>query len=335
MSQFFATKKMFANVIGVDNDNESLSYESWMAIPDSYKSAALFVNFYPAIKAAWESAKGAGVDEEDGVETALQYLEKNVDKIKTAPNRYTHNYIYAVAWNSICCLRRTKMAQLRPRFEVSNIVDGVDGEERDLHDTVLDYDTDVASIVEKKIAIDEFWGEIEELFIPRDKNGNLTDDSKVVIECRKYEKVITHLLNGESLSKARAKAMDADPDNPLLSVSVSRSDKERIIRNLRTKLEKYKEDILGTDLIPVTEEDLIPIPLRKRTKIGAEIYDHLRKTSKLTVEDAIRTFAITSNSYKKTMFDFMKAGEPIRAHWVNDGTDEQDVDYYYMVERKG
>ena len=331
MSQFFATKKMFANIIGIDNDNESLNYESWMAIPDSYKSAALFVNFYPAIKSAWESAKGDGVDEEDGIECVLQYFEKNVAKIKGAGNRYNHKYIYSVAWNSIGCLRRTKAAQLRPRFEVSNITDSSDGDERDLFDTIFDDDSDVALKVAMDAERDRFWKEIEDLFVPRDEAGNLTDDSAAVLKCRKYEKVINYLMNGERLGKARENVINENPDDPLLAVSVSRRDMERIIKDLRTKLEEYKEIFIGTNLVLATEEDLIPIPLRKAPKISTEIYNHLIKTSKLTVEDAIRTFAVTSDSYKKMMFKFKDAGAPIKAHWVNGGTEEQEVDYFYSV----
>ena len=331
MSQFFATKKMFANILGIDNDNESLSYESWMAIPDSYKSAALFVNFYPHVKAAWNSAKGDGVDEEDGIECVLQYLEKNVEKIKDNPNRYTSKYIYSVSWNSMGCLRRTKSAQLRPRFEVSNIAtDATDGE-FDLFDSVVDTNHNVEIDVVADAEKEEFWAEIEELFIPKDKDGNRTDDSKAVLKCHKYEKVIQYLLNGESLGKARDKVINENPDNPLLPVSVSRRDFERIIKDLRVKLKKYKEVFLGTDLIPATEEDLIPAPLRKKPKISAEIYAHLCKTSKLAVEDAIRTFAVTSDSYKDMMFKLQNSGEPIKAHWVDGGTEAQEVDYFYVV----
>lgn len=332
MSQFFATKKMFANIIGIDNDDESLSYESWMDIPDSYKSAALFVNFYPHIKAAWGSAKGDGVDEEDGIETALQYLEKNVEKIKANRNRYNGKYIYTVAWNSIGCLRRTKAAQLKPRFEVSNITEGRDKEELDLFDTIVDINHNVEIDVVADADREEFWATIEELFVPKDEKGNLTDDSKAVKKCHMYEKVIYYLLNGESLGKAREKVINENPDNPLLPVSVSRRDFERIIKDLRVKLEKYKEVFLGTDLIPATEEDLIPLPLRKRPKLSTEIYSHLRKTSKLGVEDAIRTFAVTSDSYKDMMFKLKNAGEPIKAHWVDGGTEVQDVDYFYMCD---
>lgn len=331
MSQFFATKTMFANIIGIDKA-ESLNYESWMSLPDSHKSAALFVNFYPAVKSAWESAKGDGVDEEDGVETALQYLEKNVNKIKGNPKRYTPNYIYTVAWNSIGCLRRTKIAQLRPRFEVSNITDGVDGEELDLFDTIpnVDYNIDYEFDAEKNFTVNAFWQEIEELFTPRDNKGNLTDDSEVVLECRKIEKVINNLLNGESICKARDKAIAENPDDLLLAVSVSRRDKERIIKELRVRLEKYKDELLGTNLIPATEEDLIPRPLRKEPKVGKAIYATLRKTSKMYVEDAIRTFAVTSDSVKKSLFTLKDSGEPIKAHWVDGGTDAQEVDYFYI-----
>ena len=331
MSQFFATKKMFANIIGVDNENESLSYESWMAIPDSYKSAALFVNFYPAIKAAWESAKGDGVDEEDGIECVLQYLEKNVEKIKKTKNKYTHNYIYAVAWNSMGCLRRVKKNQLRFKFECSNIVLGSsEDSEVDLFDTVSDPGIDVVKLMERE----RFWETIESLFIPKDSNGNLTEDSKIVLECRKYEKVINHLLNGDSLSKARDNVIAENPDNPLLSVSVSRKEKERIIEDLRKRLSSYKDTILGTDLVPATDEDLVPTPIRKKSYISEEIYAYLCKQSKLTTEEAIRLFAVTSDSFRTMMRKFYNVGRPIKAHWVKDDHERNGwaEDYYYVVD---
>ena len=138
-------------------------------------------------------------------------------------------------------------------------------------------------------------------------------------------------MNGERLGKARENVISENSNNPLLAVSVSRRDVERIVKELRVRLEKYKEIFMGTNLIPATEEDLIPIPLRKASKISTEIYNHLIKTSKLTVEDAIRTFAVTSDSYKKMMFKLKDAGAPIKAHWINGGTEAQEVDYFYSV----
>lgn len=332
MSQFFATKKMFANIIGIDNDNESLSYESWMSIPDSYKSAALFVNFYPHIKAAWNSAKGDGVDEEDGIECVLQYLEKNVEKIKDHPNRYTSTYIYAVSWNSMGCLRRTKSAQLRPRYECSNILGTSDDSEIDLFDTLIDSDYGMELDVVKNDMREQFWADIEALFVPVDKDGNPTDDSRIVNKCRKYEKVINNLLNGDSLGKARAKVIEENPNDPILPISVSIRDKERIIKDLQARLGKYKDVLLGTDLIPATEEDLIPIPVRKKPKQSHEIYAYIRRVTKLTVEDAIRIFAVTADSYNKMMQKFIAAGEPLVAHTVVGDNNKAVVDYYYVVE---
>lgn len=330
MSQFFATKKMFTNIIGFDNNDESLSFKSWMAIPDSYKSAALFVNFYPTIKAAWTSAKGDGVDEEDGIECVLQYLEKNVDRIKADQNKYNAKYIYAVAWNSIGCLRRIQGNQLRSRFESSNIVTGTSSEmEVDLFDTVADCQSEIMRDYERE----QFWEDIEALFIPKDEYGNPTEDSETVLECRKIEKVINHLLNGDGLSKARANVIEENPDDPLLTVSVSKKDKARIIADLREKLAHYRDTILGTDLVPATEEDIIPLPLRKGTRISIEIYEYLCKQSKLTTEEAIRLFAVTADSYQTMMRKFYNEGKPIKPHWVPDprARNGWSEDYYYVV----
>ena len=331
MSQFFATKKTFANIIGFDNTDESLSYESWMSLPDSYKSAALFVNFYPHVKAAWNSAKGPCVDEEDGIETVLQYLEKNVEKIKGNPNRYNSNYIYAVAWNSMSCLRRTYESQLRARFQCSNVVVTPEEGEIDLFDTIVDYDSDMEPLVTKQELYNDFWRTIETMFVPRDAEGNLTDDAETVLECRKYEKVINNLMNGDGLSKARAATMEENPDDPILPISVSRADAKRIIDELRIRLADYKEAILGTDLIPATKEDIIPIASRKPIKPIKEIYAYICKTTKLTVEDAIRLFAVTADGYNKIMQKLIAAGEPLMAHTVKGDNNKAVVDYYYVI----
>ena len=303
MSQFFATKKTFANIIGFDNTDESLSYESWMSLPDSYKSAALFVNFYPHVKAAWNSAKGPCVDEEDGIETVLQYLEKNVEKIKGNPNRYNSNYIYAVAWNSMSCLRRTYESQLRARFQCSNVVVTPEEGEIDLFDTIVDYDSDMEPLVTKQELYNDFWRTIETMFVPRDAEGNLTDDAETVLECRKYEKVINNLMNGDGLSKARAATMEENPDDPILPISVSRADAKRIIDELR----------------------------RKPIKPIKEIYAYICKTTKLTVEDAIRLFAVTADGYNKIMQKLIAAGEPLMAHTVKGDNNKAVVDYYCVI----
>jgi hypothetical protein len=228
-------------------------------------------------------------------------------------------------------LRRTHESQLRARFQCSNVVVTPEEGEIDLFDTIVDSNSDMECHVTKQGLYDEFWGTIEAMFIPKDAQGNPTDDAKAVLECRKYEKVINNLLNGDGLSKARAAAIEENPDDPLLSISVSRADAKRIVDELRIRLADYKEAILGTDLISATEEDIIPIASRKPSKPGKEIYAYIRKTNKLTVEDAIRLFAVTADGYNKIMQKLIAAGEPLMAHTVEGDNNKVVVDYYYVI----
>lgn len=100
-SEFYNTYLLYREYIGYKNE---LSYKRWMRLPDRFKAAALYVQFYDQITLAWYKVKTRWSIEEEGVEVINQYLIKNVDKIKADKTRFTPAYMYRVAWNCLYCL---------------------------------------------------------------------------------------------------------------------------------------------------------------------------------------------------------------------------------------
>ena len=193
-----------------------LSYEEWMEVPYSSKAAVLFVQFFDEITLAWYKTKSFFVEEELGVETMVQYLEKNVPVIEKDPKRFKSSYIYKVAYNCLYCISHDIKRDIQ-RFEseVSNIV--VCGEdELDLFDTVSKNES-----IESEINKKEFWSLIENMDL-------------------KTKKVIIHLLNGETLNKSTKRSPMYEVD-PLRDISVSVEEMEKIVAELKVKLAKFNE----------------------------------------------------------------------------------------------
>lgn len=155
----YSAKLMFRNYVGMDKD---ISYETWMNIPEESKAAALYVNFYDQITLAWYKAKSFYGDEEEAVETVMQYLMKNVSVIKENPNRYNSKYIYRVAYNCLYCICHDRLIdKARWENECSNIT-VQDGTELNLFDTVAD----TRDIFEKQEIAknrDDFWSILEDV----------------------------------------------------------------------------------------------------------------------------------------------------------------------------
>ena len=101
MSEFAVTKDLFVNYT---NYTKPLSYDEWMSCPDDHKAAVLYCQFYDTITLVWYKLVSYFVTEQDGVEEIIQYLDKNVTKIKEDSNRFTSSYIYKVAYNCLGCL---------------------------------------------------------------------------------------------------------------------------------------------------------------------------------------------------------------------------------------
>lgn len=244
MTNAFAdTKNLFREYTGY---TQPLSYEEWMAKPDDQKAVILYVQFYEQITLAWYKTKSFFVQEEDGVDTMVQYLMKNVPIIKENPNRFKASYIYQVAYNCLYCISHDiQRDKDRWALETSNIAGEYDnGVEIDLFDTIIDNCQDSEGNMTRKL----FWAVIEQM-------GPET------------EKVINYLLNGQSLGKATFRMSDpslkaswekktarekdqamlaytAGKSNyeldPLKDISVSAERAEEIIKELQEKLDAFK-----------------------------------------------------------------------------------------------
>lgn len=222
MSQntFAETRNLFTMYVGYVSP---LSFDEWKALPESHKSAALFVQYYDEITLAWYKLKSvySYIPDEDGVSCVCQYLQKNVSKILDDPKRFTSAYIYQVAYNCLYCITHDKTNLWeRNNTEVSNITYSDNGDELDLFDTVADTrSAEIAS--EEETYKKMFWQVIE--------------DSSL-----ETQKVVNYLLNGESLNKKRCNSADYKFD-ALRDVKVRADQVDGIIEELRDKLKMFKD----------------------------------------------------------------------------------------------
>lgn len=181
ITPFRATRNMFASYL----DNKlNYSYDEWMQLPEENQVAALYVCFYPQIILAWNKVHSLIGEEEEGVETIIQYLDKNVPILHEHPERYNRRYIYRVAYNCLYCIcHDRKIDKDRWALEMSNIQkDRIDGF-FDFFDIVgaPSDQTDYLELSER----DEFWKAIE----------SVSEDA-LDIACK--------LINNESLGRSKA-----------------------------------------------------------------------------------------------------------------------------------
>lgn len=137
--EFYTTRTIFREYVNAVSavSNEPLSYEDWIKLPSEYKSAALYVQFFDEIILAWYKCKTSYASDEEGVETIMQYLEKNVPTIVNNRRRYSPNYIYRVAFNCLYCICHDRVVdKKRAELEHSNIVITSEGEV-DVFDTLI------------------------------------------------------------------------------------------------------------------------------------------------------------------------------------------------------
>ena len=319
-NQFYETRTMFENFTGC-TANERLPYEVWMTFhrpnkdgedPNSKAAAALFVMFFDQITLAWNKARADFVSDEDAIECVLQYLQKNVDIIRANKSRYTANYIYRVAYNCMDCLRYIERDKFRSRLESSHLIE-TDDDTLDLYDTCPEeVDFDLESVKS------EMWKLLEN-------------------EDEKKTKVITHLLNGESLSRTSTRS-SAYATDPLRDIGVTKAECDEIINRLREKLAKYKVVFLGNadELEVATKEDLVLRNLRKQPKLCDQVYDYLKINGSIDVFEAERLFLLNRKTLHN-MIDQVKAkGHKVVAHWVEVGDKVvanrtiDMIDYYYL-----
>lgn len=159
MNSFYDTKNLFKNYIQY---NKPLSYDQWLALDDDHKAAALYVQFFDEIILAWNKAKSYDGDDEEAVETVLQYLIKNVNILKDQPKRFTARYIYRVAYNCLYCIcHDRKCDKDRREFEVKAIQCDSEGKEYNLLDTFVSDKGTVDYEINRRV----FWAIIENLDI--------------------------------------------------------------------------------------------------------------------------------------------------------------------------
>ena len=216
VNAFHDTKVCFRDYIQYE---EPLSFEDWAKLPTQKKIAALYVQFYNQITLAWDKANSLKfANEEDGVSTVCQYLEKNVSRIESDPKRFDAKYIYRVAYNCLYCIcgHDRKCDKDRIEFETSGIV-MYDGKELD----ILDMTPDKRGSAEDQIVLSqfehEFWSIIEDTGLSA-------------------EKVLRYLTTKDQNDlKKLTKRNKRYNDDPLRDVEVSLEEMENIIKILRAK----------------------------------------------------------------------------------------------------
>lgn len=181
-SPFTATRHLFLNYFA---GHHHFSYDEWMSLPDDDKSAALFLNFYDQITLAWYKAKSFYAQDEEAVETVMQYLEKNIPIIKKSKSKYSEAYVYRVAYNCTYCIAHDrKIDKDRWAYETSNIQ-----KSNSTDDEVNLFDTCGTSTLEsdlfKRAEVSRFWKLIEDVDL---------DAVDVALK----------LINGESLGRSNA-----------------------------------------------------------------------------------------------------------------------------------
>lgn len=180
MKEFELAKNSFEEAtMAIAHIEYPISHEEWMTIPDNYKAAALYVQFYDQITLAWVKARSEFTEDCDGVSTCMQYLIKNVPIIKADPKKFTPAYIYKIAYNCMGCLRRIIRDQERYTNTVSQYAYS-DGDELDLFESVL----------------------CDDVFINTNKEKAAVEIGKIIITMdNDLQKIVDHLLNGTKLSK--------------------------------------------------------------------------------------------------------------------------------------
>lgn len=157
-NQFYRTRDTFKTLVDY---SEPLSYDEWVALDDRFKVAVLYLQFFDQITLAWYKVSSGYATDDDGVETVIQYLSKNVDRIKENPRRFTPRYIYRVAYNCLYCISFDRKCD---KWESENVIPAVtytsSGDEFNLFDIISDPSVDApfAEAVRNR-----FWKEVENM----------------------------------------------------------------------------------------------------------------------------------------------------------------------------
>lgn len=215
MSQFYTTYSLFYNYLNLEFP---ITYDQWIALDESDRAPALYVNFHKEVSLAWYKNRFSYVEEEDAVSTVLQYLVKNTEKIIEDPRRFSGAYIYKVCANCIFCLHQVKSVADAAKYNVANeVTDDYNDTSVNLYDLVP-YEDDPIEVVQAKEAI---WDIIS-------KMGP------------KAEKVANHLITGDSLRRTSKRSGEYAKDR-LRDVQVDSKEYTTILASLREQLMPYVE----------------------------------------------------------------------------------------------
>ena len=141
-----------------------MEYDEWMAVPQSKKAAALYVNFYAVIHKAWSFYQNEFSEEEDVLFTVNQVLMKNVPIIERDSARYTFAYIRTIVCNAVLgYVRRYKIRKYIAEHTVSEMEDYESDEKSERSFRFPAKEMDVLDIIERRDLARRLWDVIQNL----------------------------------------------------------------------------------------------------------------------------------------------------------------------------
>lgn len=159
--EFYETRNLFIPFVNYINP---LTYDEWLSVSDDKKAAHLYCQFFNEIILAWNKAKSFYAEEQEGVETVLQYIIKNVPIIKQDRKRFTASYMYRISYNCLYCISRDRIGD-KWRYEnvISNNQLSAEGDPIDLFDFYACYDEYVCEADESEQLIRQWvWKLVED-----------------------------------------------------------------------------------------------------------------------------------------------------------------------------
>lgn len=247
-NDFYVTRDLF---IEYTHYTKPLTYYEWLELPDDSKAAVLYVQFFSQVTLAWYKMKSVYSVEADGVAEVLQYLQKNVEKIKNDEARFKPAYIYKVCKNCLYCLCRDPNRYKRVyQNECSNII-RYGEEDLDLFDTVVETE-DLHEVFSQDIIKEAFWDLIKDcdretkVVIAKLIGGDVDfEDGGVNYTCEEYQDKLHQSWDIED-KKERKKFMSTKNPKGHKVISDDEFDEidpcrvAQIIEDLRIKLEPIR-----------------------------------------------------------------------------------------------
>lgn len=253
LAAFYETRDLFRCYVDYSNP---LSFEEWVKVPDEKKVAVLYLQFFNEILNAWSKANTLEfVEGEEGVTTALQYLQKLVCDcyikghpkkkvsfqyyqlhreecdsrriLETNPRNFYGGYIYRVLYNALYCIcHDIKSVQDRMIYETDPIVGSSDS------------DDEVFDIIENSSRIEDSVEETYDSINFQEEFWSIIEDSGM-----SAEKVMRYLLSGrkEDLLNLSERSKNYASD-PLRDVSVKESSVDSILGHLRKRFLNLPHD---------------------------------------------------------------------------------------------